>query len=93
MDNAVKSRVTCYAGSTFPEHPRSFCWQEQAYTVQEVIQRWRTPQDLGFYVRCEPGDALFNLFYNPQEDTWQIQPRGYTLIKENFQSKPNIQGD
>ena len=92
MDNAVTSRVTCYAGSSYPEHPRTIRWNEKDYHVAEEIHRWRTPQGLGFSVRCEPGETLFDLFYDAQEDTWQVQPRGY-VIKRNSQPKPTIQGD
>ena len=93
MGNSLISQVTCYAGSTYPEHPRAFHWQDQRFAVQEVIHRWRTPQGLGFYVRCAPGNALFHLFYITQEDQWHITPDGYAMNKENSHPKPRIQGD
>lgn len=93
MDNALTTRVSCYAGSTSPEHPRAFHWQGRAYAVQEILHRWRTPQGLGFYVHCVPGDSFFNLFYDTQEDTWYIQPGDYDMMVENHHHQPNLQGD
>jgi len=89
----MKSDVECYAGSTYPEHPRALCWEGSRYTVLEIIQRRREPEGMGFLVRCSPGDTLFDLFYHTQKDQWQIQPKGYVIIEENSQPKPNFQGD
>jgi len=93
MDNTLRPWVTCYAGSSYPEHPTAFRWQDKSYSVLEVIHRWRTPLGLGFFVRCLPNDALFELFYNTQKVTWQIHPRGYNNMTEKPQHKVNHQGD
>ena len=85
--------VECYAGSSYPEHPRSFMWENVSYTVQEVIQRRREPQGIGFLVRCSHGNTLFDLFYDTKKDQWQIQPKGYVIIEECPRTKPNFQGD
>jgi hypothetical protein len=70
----MNAKVIAYAGSTYPESPRSFEWEGQTYLVQTVLERWREPHRLGFLVRCTPGETLFELFYLIQEDQWQIQP-------------------
>jgi hypothetical protein len=71
------SRVESYAGSSYPEHPRAFVWEEQGYQVQEIISRSRDPEGLRFLVRCSPGDTLFDLYYQIEDDDWQIQPKGF----------------
>jgi hypothetical protein len=70
----MMDKVTAYAGSTYPESPRSLVWEGQTYFVQDIIERWREPHRLGFLVRCRPGTTLFELVYLVEEDQWQIQP-------------------
>lgn len=82
----MKPEVECYAGSTYPEEPRAFTWETQRYTVIEVLQRRRTPEGIGFLVNCKPGPVHFDLFYVIHEDCWQIQPKGYDIIKESSQT-------
>ena len=76
--------VECYAGSTYPETPRAFTWDNHRYQVIEILQRRRTPTGIGFLVRCNPGSSLFDLFYTIREDCWQIQPEGYLINSKNF---------
>ena len=85
--------VECYAGSTYPEQPRAFQWEGQHYQVLAVLQRRREPEGVGFLVRCTPGERFFDLFYNIEESTWQIQPKGSIQISENPGSKKYSQGD
>lgn len=82
----MKHMVECYAGSTNPEEPRAFTWENQRYTVTDVLERRRTPEGKGFLVNCEPGSSRFDLFYVIQEDCWQIHPKGYNIIKESSQT-------
>ena len=83
----MNAKVTAYAGSTYPESPRSIEWEGQSYRVQAVLERWREPHRLGFLVRCTPGATLFELFYLIEEDQWQIRPKGF-IIDEETPIKP-----
>lgn len=69
----MKNHVACYAGSTYPEKPRAVVWEEQEYEVNEIRQRWKTPEGVGFLVQCSPGQTIFNLFYFTTENRWRIQ--------------------
>ncbi len=89
----MNPEVECYAGSAYPEAPRAFTWEDQRYTVIEILHRWRTPEGVGFLVKSEPGSSFFDLFYLTEEDRWQIQPEGNMIIKEPSQTKPSHQGD
>ena len=93
MGNPVTPEVKCYAGSTYPERPRTFVWEGQEYTVLEIVHRRREPDGVGFFVRCAPGDHFFDLFYRHQEELWHIQPKGYDIIRVRPQPKPPIQGE
>jgi hypothetical protein len=84
--------VECYAGSTYPERPRAFHWEDQRYEVQSVINQRREPAGVGFLVRCSPDDALFDLFYQTDENTWQIRPKGFVNQKEKPRPPSNTQG-
>lgn len=86
----MTAKVECYAGSTYPEHPRALTWENQRYQVCDIIQRRREPDGVGFLVRCAPDDMLFNLFYLTKEEHWQIQPIGSAYSN---QKDPQIQGN
>lgn len=75
----MKDIVECYAGSTYPEQPRAFHWEGQRFLVGEILQRRREPHGIGFLVRCTPDGELFELFYQTEEDQWQIRPKGTAI--------------
>ena len=72
----MKNRVECYAGSSNPEKPRAFTWEEKRYIVQDILQSRRSPAGIGFLVLASPGNELFDLFFLEQEEQWQILPKG-----------------
>lgn len=78
----MNDNVEAYAGSSYPETPRALKWEEQRYFVQEILDRRREPEGIGFLVRCIPGNALFDLFYQQAEELWQIQPKGVAVDDE-----------
>jgi hypothetical protein len=78
----MTSRVNCYAGSSYPEHPRSFTWEGRLYEVKEMIHRRREPHGVDFIVRCVQDEALFELFYTFEDQTWHIMPKGYIILEE-----------
>jgi hypothetical protein len=69
--------VECYAGSSYPEKPRAFSWEDQHYQVMEIINRSRDPEGLKFFVCCSPGNRLFDLHYKLITGRWQIHPKGF----------------
>jgi len=71
----MKADVKCYAGSEYPERPKSFAWEGQPYEVQMILHRRREPDGVGFLVRCTPGERLFDLFFIISEDQWRIDPK------------------
>jgi hypothetical protein len=71
----MSPEVECYAGGSYPERPKAFQWEGQRYEVQEIIQRWREPEGIGFLVRCSPDERIFDLFYTSRKDYWQISPK------------------
>jgi len=85
--------VEWYAGSTYPEQPRTFSWESQNYQVLAVLQRRREPEGIGFLVQCAPGERVFDLFYHTKEASWRIQPKGSIKNTGNPQKYHNSQGD
>lgn len=72
----MNEKVDCYAGATYPERPRAFVWQGKRYQVAAVIQRRREPEGMGFLVRPQGESRLFDLFYNEEQHSWRISPKG-----------------
>ncbi len=85
--------VNCYAGSSYPERPRSFDVEGQHFEIKEILHRRREPNGIGFVVCCQNG-ALFDLFYQTHAQTWQIHPKG-CIIKETYpqEKTADIQGE
>ncbi len=79
--------VNCYAGSSYPEHPRQFEWQNRQYTVKTIIHRRREPDGFGFIVRCHEEEALFELFYHTEDQNWHIQPKATIIIEDSPRKK------
>ncbi|WP_273090663.1 hypothetical protein [Thermoflexus sp.] len=67
------ARVRCYAGSTYPERPEAFEWEGAEKQVARILQRWRTPEAIGFRVRTEDG-MIFDLIYDLRWDQWTVIP-------------------
>ncbi len=64
--------VHAYAGSRYPERPRSFEWEGQRRRVERVLAEWRTPEAHCFRVRCVDG-ALFEMCYRPKDEAWDLR--------------------
>jgi len=78
--------VECYAGSTYPEHPRAFEYDGIRYTVGEIIDRRRNPDGVGFLVRCSSPTLLFDLYYRVDVARWLISPRASTLREDDLRN-------
>jgi hypothetical protein len=75
MGCEMTSTVECYAGSTYPEHPRAFTWQGERFEVSEIIDQHREPNGIYFLVRSEKDEKLFELFYNSTSMEWRVEPK------------------
>lgn len=64
-----EAHVRCYAGAFYPERPRAVCLEGEWCAVEAVLQRWRTPEGIGFRVRTEHLLVL-DLLYNESEQRW-----------------------
>ncbi len=64
--------VECYAGTRYPERPRTFLWEREWVAVEEVERQWRTPAGPAFRVRSADG-RRFTLVYDEAADTWDVQ--------------------
>lgn len=71
----VKTEVTCYAGSSYPERPRSFLCRGERLAVAEVARRERLPRELRFLVRV-PDGRRFWLTFDQSRDVWDVRPGG-----------------
>jgi len=83
VGDPVKPAVEAYAGGSYPESPRALIWEGCRYEVQEILGRRREPRGIGFLVRCSPNQALFDLFYELENEEWQIQPKGFAPQEGN----------
>ena len=75
-------KVDCYAGSMYPEKPKSFSLEGQHFEVQSILDQRREPDGISFLVSCSPGDAIFDLHYTFSNDQWQIHPKELTINLE-----------
>ncbi|HCU58301.1 MAG TPA: hypothetical protein DF984_08815 [Anaerolineaceae bacterium] len=69
----MTGQVECYAGSSYPEKPRFVNWEGDRYAVEAIIDQHREPNGIGFRVLCQPGQAVFDLLYQMDSDTWEIR--------------------
>jgi hypothetical protein len=74
--------VQVYAGSNFPEKPRSLDWEGKHYIVDVILDQRREPNGLGFTVGCLPGRAIFDLFFEFESEHWTIQPKGSIITTD-----------
>jgi hypothetical protein len=64
--------VECRSDAEYAERPVAFFWQAQRLEIAEILSRWRTPDGKRFRVRTTDGQ-IFELFYDPAVDRWQIR--------------------
>jgi hypothetical protein len=67
----MSSLVICYSGVDYAERPLAFEWEGEKLQINKIVQRWRSPQGLGFQVMTDD-QQLFELFYDLLGDTWQV---------------------
>jgi hypothetical protein len=84
--------VEAYAGGSYPERPRAFTWEGKRLAVQEILERRREPNGIGFIVGTAHDRVLFDLFYDSEKDAWVIQPTQLPLNAQETIIKPTLQG-
>ncbi|MBG0785987.1 MAG: hypothetical protein H0S79_12900 [Anaerolineaceae bacterium] len=77
----MTAKVECYAGSSYPEKPMVVHWQGRQYTVETVINQYREPNGIKFQVLCQPDQAVFELFYQMDTDSWEVRQLGSTPME------------
>jgi hypothetical protein len=70
MDPSLEVRVEFYSGAAYAERPRVIHWGKELYTVDKVIDRWRTPDEIGFIVRTMD-EKLIKIHTTGETDCWQ----------------------
>lgn len=86
----MTATVECYAGSTYPEHPRAFSWEGQRYEVKEIIDQHREPNGIYFFVLCEQDEKRFELFYNCSSMAWCVRPKYVTINVEKSDQNQHL---
>jgi aminotransferase len=67
----MASRVECYSGVEYAEHPTAFQWEGVRLPVDQILAEWRTPGGKSFRVRVVDG-RIFELIYAELNDNWQV---------------------
>jgi len=68
----METEVTCYAGTRYPERPRSFSFGGERLEVGEVERQERTIRGFRFRVRAVDG-RRFWLTYSQVGDSWDVR--------------------
>ncbi len=67
----VSVRVECYAGYRGEETPRRFSFGERQVEVDEVVNRWLTPDHRYFKVRGDDG-GVYVLRHDAVSGRWEM---------------------
>jgi len=67
----VSVRVECYAGYRGEETPRRFSFGERQVEVDEVVDRWLTPDHRYFKVRGDDG-GVYVLRHDAVSGRWEM---------------------
>ncbi len=67
----VSVRVECYAGYRGEETPRRFSFGERQVEVDEVVDRWLSPDHRYFKVRGDDG-GVYVLRYDAVSGRWEM---------------------
>ena len=70
-DKDLGVRVECYAGHRGEETPRRFYLGGRAVAVEEVVDRWLSPEHRYFKLRGDDG-ACYILRHDVKEDFWEL---------------------
>ena len=67
----VRVRVECYAGYRGEETPRRFSFGERQVEVDEVVDRWLSPDHRYFKVRGDDG-GVYVLRHDAVSGRWEM---------------------
>jgi hypothetical protein len=65
-------RVQCYAGYKTDQCPLRFTIRDREYNVQELDDRWRSPDATYFRVRADDGN-YYVLRHDEGQDYWTLE--------------------
>jgi hypothetical protein len=68
----VNISVNSYSGSKFNERPEQFVLDGYVYRVQEILDRWHSPDSSYFKVIADDGN-LYILRYHNLTDEWTLE--------------------
>jgi hypothetical protein len=64
-------RVECYSGYRADERPLRFTLGERTFEVEEVEDRWFSPEACFFRVRADDGN-IYVLRHDETQDAWTL---------------------
>ena len=68
----MKVEVSAYSGYKANERPRRFVLEGHAYEVEEVLDRWYSPDAMYFKIRA--GDQNFYILrYDSLKEEWSLE--------------------
>ncbi len=68
---ALAMRVECYSGYRGEQSPRSFYLGDSRVEVEEIIDRWLSPERRYFKVRCDDG-GVYILCHDVSFGRWEM---------------------
>ena len=83
MANAKTTRWSQgYAGSRAEETPRRFTLENQLVEIQEIVDRWRTPDHRYFTVRTAASES-YTLRHDVTSGVWELTGVDVTPAENN----------
>ena len=73
----MKDAVRCRAEHAYPGRPLEVWFDGRWKQVTEVLEEMFTPAGKRYRVICESTNE-YNLMYDPDRDTWQVEAAGST---------------
>jgi hypothetical protein len=65
--------VECLSSPSYPGEPVALTWEGERRAVGAILDRWRSPEAIGFLVRTTDG-LSFELAYDLSADAWRVTP-------------------
>ena len=64
--------VECLSSPSYPGEPLALTWEGQRRAVEAILDRWRSPEAIGFRVRATRDDDVFELVYDLAAGAWRL---------------------
>lgn len=65
--------VECLSSASYPGEPVALTWEGERRAVGAILDRWHSPEAIGFRVRTTDG-LSFELAYDLSADAWRVTP-------------------